>query len=343
MEANEKSTSTSNRTWSSKAAAVIVALGSNNASSVYKYLRNEEVEKLSVEVSKLDKLPQDELNEIVGEFYGLCMTERLVSEGGYIYAKEILEKAFGAQLATTYMDRVSKNMHTMAMGFMRKANFKTILMMVKNEHPQTIAFVLSYAKASQASQVIAELPKELQLDVVKRIATLESVLPEVVDTTERVLESKFASVSTEAMTEIGGVNYVADVMNKADRATEKYIFGELSKIDPVLSDEIRKLMFVFEDIVNLDEISIQRILRDVDQQDLAIAIKGSSDEVKEMLLANVSSRSRQTIMEDMQYLKNLRMRDVEEAQQKIVASIRELEESGEIVLSKGGDDDAIIS
>jgi flagellar motor switch protein FliG len=211
-------------------------------------------------------------------------------------------------------------------------------MMLQNEHPQTIAFVLSYVTAEQASRVISSFPKQLQLDVIKRIAVLDSVSPEIVKIVESVLEKRFSSMISVDLTEIGGVNYVAEIMNHTDRTTERYIFDELNKTDPELSNEIRKLMFVFEDIVNLDDLTIQRVLREVDQQDLAVAIKGSSKEIKDLLLNNVSSRARENILADIEYLRNVRLRDVERAQQKIVEVIRTLEESGEIVISRGEED-----
>jgi flagellar motor switch protein FliG len=204
------------------------------------------------------------------------------------------------------------------------------MMMLQNEHPQTIAFVLSYASAEQSSKIIAELPKRLQIDIIRRIATLESVSPEIVSIVENALEKRFSAVVSVDMTEIGGVNFVADIMNHVDRTTEKFVFDELSKSNPVLSDEIRKLMFVFEDIMSLDNTTIQIVLRSVDTQDLAVAIKGSSEEIKELLLSNISSRARENILSDIEYLRNVRMKDVERAQQKIVDTIRKLEESGEI-------------
>ncbi len=328
-------------TSAAKAAAVIVALGADQASEVYKCLQESEIEQLSLEVAKLEQLPQDRMHEIMEDFYNLCVTQKVIAEGGVLYAKDILEKAFGPQMAQDYINRLSKSMQTRAFEFIRKANYKNLLVMLQNEHPQTIAFVLSYAKAEQASQVISELPRDIQLDVIERIAQLESVSPGVVQVVEQVLEKRFSSVESVDMTEIGGVNYVADIMNHADRNTEKYIFDELGKRNPELSDDIRKLMFVFEDITELDNLSIQRFLRDVDTRDLAIALKGSNDTVKEVILSNMSKRSQETVLGDIQYLHNIRMRDVEEAQQKIVDVIRRLEDSGEIVIARGGGDEFI--
>lgn len=324
-----------------RAAAVIVALGAEQAASIYQFLREDEIEALSLEIAKLSNLSKEELQEIVDDFYGLCVTQKVIAEGGVIYARDVLEKAFGAEQAKNYMDRISSAMQTRPFDFIRKANYRSLMMLLQNELPQTIAFILSYAKADQASKIISELPKDTQLEVVRRIAILESVSPEIVETVEKVMERRCTSVVSQDFTEIGGINYVADIMNHTDRTTEKYIFEELTKKDPQLSENIRKLMFVFEDIIQLDNMSIQRVLRDVDTQDLAVAVKGSNEEVKNTLLANMSARGRENLLSDIEYLRNIRMRDVEEAQQRIVGVIRALEESGEIVISRGEEDEII--
>lgn len=328
-------------TASERAAAIIIALGADNASKVYKHLRDEEVEQISLEIAKLDNISSEDLKEIVDDFYGLCVTQKVIAEGGVAYARDVLEKAFGPQQATSLMERVSKSLRTKAFDFMRKADYKNMLMMLQNEHPQTIALVLSYARSDQASQVIEELPKDLQIDVIERIANLDRASPEMINIVEKTLEKKFSSIISVDLMEMGGVNYVADIMNHVDRGTEKYIFDELNNTDPALSEEIRKLMFVFEDIVFLDSLAIQRFIREVDSKDLAVALKAANESVCEIIFQNMSSRMRETIQSDMQYLHNVRMRDVEEAQQRIVAAIRNLEEAGEIVISKGGKDEII--
>ena len=335
---SRSSSSTKKITSLTKAAAVVVAMGSERASEVYKHLTEDEIETLTLEVAKLDKLSADEMQDIVDDFYGLCTTQKVISEGGVLYARSVLEKAFGAQLATSYMDRVSKSMQTRSFEFIRKANYKNLMMMLQSEHPQTIAFVLSYASADQSSKILSELPKKLQIDIIRRIATLESVSPEIVSIVETALEKRFSVVISVDMTEIGGINFVADIMNHVDRTTEKYVFDELSKSDPALSEDIRKLMFVFEDILSLDGPTIQTVLRSVDTQELAVAIKGSSEEIKNLLLNNISARAKENILSDIEYLRNVRMKDVERAQQKIVDTIRALEESGEITISRGMED-----
>lgn len=324
-----------------KAAAVIISLGAENASQVYKYLREDEIESLSLEISKLDRMRPEDMKEIVDDFYGLCITQKVIAEGGVSYAKDVLEKAFGSQQAMSLMERVSKSLRTKAFDFVRKADYKNLLMMLQNEHPQTIALILSYARADQASQIIAELPRNIQIDVIERIAKLDRASPEIISLVESTLEKKFVSIVSVDLMELGGVNYVADIMNHADRRTEKYIFDELGNSDPELTEEIRKLMFVFEDIVYLDNMEIQRFIRDVDSKDLAVALKAANEDVSNIIFQNMSQRMQQTIRSDIQYLHNVRMRDVEEAQQRIVGIIRQLEEAGEIEISKGGKDEII--
>jgi len=323
------------------AAAVIISLGAESASSVYKYLTQEEIEQLTIEISGLRQIAADEAENILTNFYQMCLTHKVITEGSMEYAKNVLEKAFGAQQATVLLERVTSSLKTRSFEFLRKADYKNLMAIIQNEHPQTIALVLSYATADQASTIISELPREKQIEVVERIAKMESASPEVIKLVEKNLEAKFASIVSVDFTEIGGINYIADVMNHLDRSDEKYIFDELSKKDESLSDEIRKRMFVFEDITILDDRSIQRFLRDVDIKDLVLAIKGSNQEVTDLIYKNMSQRQAETIKSDLEFLHNVRLRDVEEAQQRIVAVIRRLEEEGELIIIKGGKDEVI--
>lgn len=329
------------QTSAERAAAVMIALGADNAAEVYKYLRDEEVEQLSLEISKLERLNPEDLQEIIDDFYGLCVTQKVIAEGGVAYARDVLEKAYGPQQAFSLMERVSKSLRTKSFDFLRKADYKNLIMMIQNEHPQTIALILSYTRAELSSKVISELPKDLQINVVERIARLDRAAPEIVSIVEKSLEKKFSSIISVDVTELGGVSYVADIMNHVDRGTEKFIFDELGNSDPELTEEIRKLMFVFEDIITLDPISIQRFIRETDTKDLSVALKAANEEVKAVIFQNMSQRVQETIQSDMQYLHNVRMRDVEEAQQRIVGTIRRLEEEGQIVISKGGKDEII--
>jgi len=324
-----------------KAAIVITSIGAENAANVYKRLNDEDVERLTFEVSSLPYMDIAVVDEVLNEFYELCLTQKVITEGGIDYARSVLEKAYGPEMAQRLMEKVSKSMQTKAFEFVRKSDYKNLLAIIQNEHPQTIALVLSYVSSEQASKVLQELTKEKRVEVVERIAKMESASPETIKAIESTLERKFAAVVSMDLTEVGGINYVADVLNKVDRGTEKYIFDELSARDPALVDEIKKKMFVFEDILSLDSMSIQRFIRDVETKDLAVAIKGSNAEVAATLYANMPQRMQESIQQEIEYLHNVRMRDVDEAQQRIVGIIRHLEEEGELVIGKGGEDEII--
>lgn len=325
-----------------KAAQVIIALGADVASSVYRHLAEDEIEKLTYEITRQESVRPEYSDQAIEEFYGLCVAQKVYLDGGVAYAKNVLEKAFGAQQGNAYLERVTKTIRTKAFDFIRKADYKNLMNMIVNENPQTIALVLSYARADQASSIIAELPKNIRVDVVERIARMDRTSPEVIKQVESILEKKFESVISVDLLEVGGINYIAEIMNNIDRGTEKFIFDELSRTDPKLSEEIRKRMFVFEDIIILDSFALQRFLREVDTKEMAIALKGANKDVATVVFNNMSQRMGETVQSEMEYLHNLRVRDVEEAQQKIVAIIRRLEEEGEIVIAKGGKDDLIV-
>jgi flagellar motor switch protein FliG len=265
----------------------------------------------------------------------------VVTEGGVNYARNVLEKAFGSQVASSLLDRVTKSLKTKAFEFIRKADYKNLMTTIQSENPQTIALILSYARSDQASTIISELPKEVRIEVVERIAKMDRTSPEIISQVEKVLERKFSSMVSVDFMEVGGINYIADVMNHIDRSSEKFIFDELYKRDARLADDIRKKMFIFEDIAVLDPMAIQAFLREVDSKDLVVALKGTTPEVTEVIFQNMSQRMGETVRSDMDYLHNVRMRDVEEAQQRIVSIIRKLEDEGEIVISKGGKDEFI--
>ena len=324
-----------------RCATVITAIGAENAANVYKYLNDDEVERLTFEVSTLPYTDVSTVNEVLNEFYELCLTQKVITEGGVDYARNVLVKAFGEERAQNLMSKVSRSLQAKAFEFVRKSDYKNLLAIVQNEYPQTIALILSYVNSDQAAKVLSELPKEKRAEVVERIARMDSASPETVKAVESILEKKFADVVSMDLTEVGGVNYIADVLNHVDRGTEKFIFDELQVKNPDLVTEIRQKMFVFEDILTLDSMSIQRFIRDVEVKDLSVAIKGSSPEVAAALYANMPKRMQETIQQEIEYLHNVRMRDVEEAQQRIVAVIRHLEEEGELVIGKGGKDEII--
>ena len=324
-----------------KVAMILSSIGSANASEVYKHFTDDEVEKITLEVAKMDYWPVEVVSSVLNDFYELCLTQKVISEGGVEYAREILEKAFGPDQANALFDRITKQLKSKAFAFIRKADYKNLLAVVQNEHPQTIALILSYCRSDQASAILSELPKSVRIEVVERIARMESASPEFTKSIEETLERRFAMLITTENMEIGGINYIADVMNKVDRSTEKFIFDELAMRDPKLADQIRQKMFVFEDIASLDPMSIQTFINEVDAKDLAVAIKGTSADVAEVIYANMSTRKREATQTDVEYLHNVRMRDVEEAQQRIVAVIRRLEEEGTVTISKGGQDEII--
>ncbi|MGN1423721.1 MAG: flagellar motor switch protein FliG [Oscillospiraceae bacterium] len=324
-----------------KIALVMASMGAENASNIYKHLSDSEVEEISVELARLEYHSVDEVEEVLNEFYELCLTQKVVAEGGYDYARTVLEKAFGEEAASSLLNRITKQLKTKSFDFVRKADYKNLLAIVQNEHPQTIALILSYARTDQASAILSELPKEKRVEVVERIANMDRASPEVVKAIEESLEKKFASLSTADSMEVGGINYVAEIMNNVDRATEKYIFDELSARDQKLADLIKQKMFVFEDIVKLDSQAIQEFTKQVESKDLAIALKGSTQEVAECIFANISSRARENLQADIEYLHNVRMRDVEEAQQRIVGVIRKLEQDQVITITHGSGDEII--
>lgn len=337
----EQAQNAASATTMQKAAMVISALGTENASQVFKFFTDDEIEKMTLEVAKMDYWPMEVVDEVLNDFYEICLTQKVISEGGVEYAREILEKAFGSQQAAALFEKITKQLKTKAFAFVRRADYKNLLAIVQNEHPQTIALILSYARSDQASAILSELPKEIRIEVVERIAKMESASPEVIKSIEATLEKKFANLVTTESMEVGGVNYIADVLNKVERSTEKFIFDELNLRDPKLAEEIRQKMFVFEDIVHLDSMSIQAFIPQVEPKDLAVAIKGSTAEVAEVIYANMSSRSKESTQTDVEYLHNVRMRDVEEAQQRIVSIIRRLEDEGKLTISKGGSDEII--
>ena len=324
-----------------KAASIIIALGSDVSSEIYKYLRDDEIEELSYQITKMESIAPQTAQEIINDFYELCVTQKVIAEGGENYAKDVLTKAFGSERSNELMDQIKKSGRTQAFEFLKKVDYKTILMVIQNEHPQTIALILSYTAPDVASKILAELSPKLQVSVFQRIANLDRTSPEIIKIVENIMLKKLGSLASVDMVEVGGINYLAEVMNNVDMRTEKIIFDDISEITPELVDEIKKRMFVFDDIVYLDNMEIQSFIRECDTKDLTIALKSASEEISNAIFNNMSQRQKETIKTDMQYLHNVRMHDVEEAQQRIISVIRRLEESGNIVISKGEKDTLI--
>ena len=272
--------------------------------------------------------------EVINEFYEVCLAQQYIAEGGINYAKELLEKALGSDKAMDVIGKLTASLQVKPFEFVRKTDASQLINFIQDEHPQTIALILSYLSPSQAALIISE--------VARRIAVMDRTSPDVIKEVEKVLESKLASLVNQDYTIIGGVDAVVDILNTVDRGTEKHIMETLEIEEPELADEIRKKMFVFEDILLLDDKAIQRVLRDVDNNDLAVALKGANEQVQNAIFNNLSKRLVVMIKEDMEFMGPVRMKDVEEAQQKIVNIIRKLEDSGEIIISRGGGDEIVV-
>ena len=328
-------------TGSQKAAAVIAALGVEKAALIYKYMDPDDVEQLTLEVAKLGFLDSTVTEEILLEFHQSCLTHKAVTEGGLEYARTVLEKAYGEQAAAELLGKVTRSLKHREFSFMDKADIKSLFSALAGERPQTIAVVLSYVDADKAAGVIAQLDENRQIQVVESIAKIESVSPAAIKIVEAEMRNKFSNIITSSNVKVGGIDYVADVMNNLDRTSEKNIFDGLADRDQELVDEIRKRMFVFEDIITMDDRSVQRFVRDCDPRDLVLSLKAANAEVANKLFANMSTRMAQSIKDDLEITSNVRMKDVEEAQQRIVGIIRKLEEDGEIIILKGGKDDII--
>ena len=324
-----------------KAAAVVVSLGAEKASLIYQYVEPSDLETLTLEVARLGMLDARQTEDVLSEFYQNCMTQKAVTEGGLEYARTVLEKAFGNQTAMALLEKVTKSLKNREFAFLDKADVKSLYSALQNERPQTMALVLSYVDPSKAAGVIEQLPPERQVRVVESIATMESASPAAIKIIEAEMEKKFSSMLTTSNVKVGGIDYVAGIMNNLDRSSEKAIFDRLGVDNADLADEIRKRMFVFEDIVTMDDRSVQRFVRDCDPRDLVLALKSANGDVSNKLFMNMSARMAESIRDDLEITTNVRMKDVEDAQQRIVGIIRDLEEKNEIVILKGGKDDII--
>ena len=332
----------SNLTGTQKAAVLLIALGPEKSSTIFKHLKEEEIEELTLEIANTRSVTPQIKEAVINEFYGICLAQQYIAEGGITYAKELLEKALGEDKAMDVISRLTASLQVKPFEFIRKTDPSQILTFIQDEHPQTIALILSYMSAQQSSMILSSLPPDRQADVARRIAKMDRTSPDTIKEVEKVLESKLSSLVNQDYTIIGGVDAVVEILNTVDRATEKHIMETLEIEEPELADEIRKKMFVFEDILMLDDRSIQRVLRDVDNNDLAMACKSANEQVQNAIFNNLSKRLSVMIREDMDFMGPVRMKDVEEAQQKIVNIIRKLEDSGEIVISRGGGDEIVV-
>lgn len=325
-----------------KAAVLLIVLGPEKSANIFKHLKEDEIEQLTLEIANTRSISSDVKDDVMNEFYEICLAQQYISEGGITYAKDLLEKALGAEKAKDVIGKLTASLQVRPFEFVRKTDATQLLNFIQDEHPQTIALILSYLSSSQSSTIISSLSPDKQADVAKRIAQMDRTSPDVIKEVERVLERKLASLVNQDYTIVGGVDAIVEILNTVDRGTEKHIMETLEIEEPELADEIRRKMFVFEDILALDDKSVQRVLREVDNNELAVALKGSNEEVQTLIFNNLSKRLAAMIKEDMDFMGPIRLKDVEEAQQKIVNIIRKLEDSQEIIISRGGGDEIIV-
>lgn len=326
-----------------KAAIVVVSLGADRASQIYKYLNEQDIEDLTYEVAKMGKTTNNQVEGALDEFYKLCLTHKMMTDGGLEYARNVLEKAFGESTARTLLEKVSKTLQSRPFNFFMKGDPKALLSLLQHERPQVIALIMAYMDPEQAALILEQLPENKRIPTLEGMAEMDRVSPEAIAIVEEEMKRKFATIITsEDNMNLGGVDYVADVMNHVDRSNEKRIFDELDKRNPDLSQSIRDKMFVFENILDMDDRSVQRFVRDCDIKDIVYALKTASEDMREIFFSNMSKRMVETVAGDLEITTNIRLKDVEEAQQRIVTIIRHLEDMGEVMIKKGGEDDNII-
>lgn len=326
-----------------KAAILFITLGPDSSAPILKKLPETEIQKITFEIANMPQVKKEIKDEVLKEFVNLNKAKDYIIEGGFEYAKNLLSKALGAQKAVDIMEKVTEvTQQFRPFGIARKADAHQLLNTIMNEHPQTIALILCYVQPDKAAQILSGLPEELQSDVAKRIATMSNTSPMIVEDVEEILEKKLSNIVRADVATIGGVKSLVDILNNVDRGTEKSIIEELDREQPELAEKVKESMFIFEDITTLDNNSIQRIIREIDTKDLALALKGSSGDVASVIFSNMSKRAAETLKEDIEFMGPVRLIDVEKSQQTIVGVIRRLDDAGEIVISRGGEDAIII-
>jgi len=325
-----------------KAAILLISLGKNYAAQLFKHLTEEEIATLTLAITTTTRVTKEESDKVLSEFLETCLAQKYISEGGLDYARGVLKKALGEDKAGEILDKLTETLQVRPFEFVRRADTMQIVHLIANENPQTIALLMSYLEPKKAAGVLAALPGELQVEVVTRMANMESVIPEYIREAEMILEQRLAKMGMSDQTVVGGIDAVVKIINSVDRGTEKNILESLDVLDPDLSENIKKNMFVFEDIAKLSNQAIQRVLKEVQQSDIAIALKGATEEVKSVIMSNLSKRLQEMINDDLAVMGPMRVKDVEEAQQKIVNAVRALEENGEIIVSRGDASDVLI-
>ncbi len=334
-------TKTAELTGKEKVAILLIALGRDYSAKIFKHLRDDEIEQITLDITNVRRVDAETKEAVINEFYDSCLAQNYISEGGIDYAREILEKAIGPDRALALISRLTSSLQVRPFDFVRRADPNQLLSFIQNEHPQTIALIMSYLEPTMSAAILAKLPLEKQTAVITCIATMDRTSPEYVHEIERILDRKLSSMGAEDFTVVGGIQSTVDILNATDRGTERHVLEALEITNSELVDEIRRKMFVFEDIVKLDRRAIQRVLKDVDNSDLTVALKNTSPDVGRVIFENMSKRLQDMIKEDMEYMGPVRVRDVEDAQQKIVNIIRKLQDAGEIIVSRGSEDEII--
>lgn len=324
-----------------KAAILMIALGPEKSAKVVQHLGDAEIEQLTLEMANVRKISSEQRDVVVDEFHQMCVANDYIAQGGIEYARDVLERALGEQRAFEIITRLSSSLKMRPFDIVRRTDPKQLLSFIQGEHPQTIALIMTHLPADKAATLLSSLPHERQADVTRRIALMGRTSPDVLKEIEKILERKISSLAPTDYTTSGGIQSVVDILNRSDPGTLKVVMDALEMDDPELAEQVKRQMFVFEDIVMLDDRGIQLVLREVDAKDLALALKGSNPEVGQKIMANMSARASQMLKEDMEFMGPVRLRDVEDAQQRIVKVIRRLEESGAIVISRGGSDEII--
>jgi flagellar motor switch protein FliG len=326
-----------------KSAILLLSLPQDEAAQILKQLPPEAMEEVSREIASLGEINVNTRKDVFGEFYNLALANSYLSEGGLEYAKALLTKSLSDDDAKRVIKQVTQQVQTTPFSFLQKAESENLLTFIQDEHPQTIALILAHLPAQKASEIMVGLPSQKQIEVVKRIANMEQTNPEVIKEVERGLEHRLSDIVSQTIEKAGGIDTVAEILNLADRSTEKGIMEGLEAEDPDLVEQIRRLMFVFEDILLVNDKGIQSVLKEVDNEELSLALKTASEDLKQKIFKNMSERAAQLIAEDMQYMGPVRVSDVESAQQKIVDVVRRLEDAGEIIIAgRGGEKEMVV-
>jgi len=330
-------------TNSQKVAALLIILGPATASELLKHIPDDDlIEQITLDIASLNKVPPEALDGILEEFHSLFQASSYLSRGGMTYAKTLLEQAYGPERSGAILDKLMSTLHSNPFQFFNEADPSQLATSFQNENPQLVALVLAYLKPEKSAAVLNELPPEMQASVGLRIAEMDRTNPEILHEVEKIIEQKFSSVVTQDFSKAGGVEALAGILNRVDRSTERKIMETLEAQNIHLAEQVRELMFVFEDIVNLEDRAIQRLLREIETKDLALALKGANPEVKEKIFKNMSERAKAMLLDDMEYMGPVRAREVQECQTKIVAIIRALEATGEIILMRDGAEEEFI-